>query len=342
MIVSSALFAAFTPAKVSPMTTHVTLHDFHPDPGNLLDEVETGLNKTNKELPCKLFYDERGSRLFDQICELPEYYPTRTETGIMTTYADEMSRAVGSRCLLIEYGSGSSAKTRILLEHLRDPVAYVPIDISREHLMESAGRISRAWPDLEVLPVCADYEQSFDIPAHLRPEKSRLVYFPGSTIGNFHPREVKKFLDRVARVCGIGGRLLIGVDLKKDPGILNRAYNDSAGVTAEFNLNILRRINRELGADFDPRRFRHHAYYNETAGRIEMHLVSTTRQRIHVNGSGWDFAEGETVWTESSYKYSIEEFEVLARRSGFEKEVVWTDEYALFSVQLFRVDGAAR
>jgi dimethylhistidine N-methyltransferase len=324
------------------MTTHVRLYDFHPDPGNLLEEVEAGLNKTNKELPCKLFYDERGSELFNQICELPEYYPTRTETGIMTMFADEMSRAAGPRCLLVEYGSGNSNKTRVLLDHLQDPVAYVPIDISREHLMESAGQISRAYPHLEVLSVCADYEQSFDIPKHMRTEDSRLVYFPGSTIGNFRPLEVKRFLDRVARVCGAGGRLLIGVDLKKDPAILTRAYNDSGGVTAEFNLNILRRINRELGANFNLRQFRHHAYYNKSAGRIEMHLVSTTSQQVQVNGSRWDFVEGETIWTESSYKYSIEEFEALARRSGFEREAVWTDKFPLFSVQLFRVGGAVK
>jgi dimethylhistidine N-methyltransferase len=318
------------------MNTPVRLHDFHPEPENLLDEVVAGLRKTRKELPCKLFYDRRGSELFDRICEQPEYYPTRTESGIMTEYADEMSRAVGPKCLLVEYGSGSSDKTRVLLDSLEDLVAYVPIDISRDHLMNSARSIATAYPRIEVLPVCADYEQSYDIPRPKRPERARLAYFPGSTIGNFRPPDARAFLDRIACVCGPGGWLLIGVDLKKDPDVLTRAYNDRAGVTAAFNLNILSRINRELGGDFDIDAFEHHAYYNESEGRIEMHLVSGTDQQVSLDGFRFDFAEGETIWTEASHKYTIPEFARLARLSGFDQKYVWTDEDRLFSVQLFR------
>ena len=320
------------------MNTPVRLHDFHPDPGDLFDEVTTGLRKTRKELPCKLFYDKRGSELFDQICRLPEYYPTRTESRIMTSYADEMSQMVGPGCLVIEYGSGSSDKTRILLDFLDDVVAYVPIDISRAHLLESARGIADSYPRIEVLPVCADYEQSYEIPRPARLFNSRLAYFPGSTIGNFHPPEAAAFLDRIAEACEPEGWLLIGVDLKKDVGILTRAYNDASGVTAQFNLNILERINRELGASFDTDLFAHRARYNESAGRIEMHLVSRAAHRVRIRGELFDFAEGETVWTESSYKYTVPEFARLAGKSGFKQKAVWCDDDRLFSVQLFRRD----
>jgi dimethylhistidine N-methyltransferase len=320
------------------MNTPVRLHDFHPEPESLLDQVFDGLGKTNKELPCKLFYDERGSELFNQICELPEYYPTSTEIRIMRAHADDMAQAVGYKGLLIEYGSGSSDKTRVLLDHLLDPVGYVPIEISRSQLLESARRIAMTYPRLEVLPVCADYEQEYEIPVPTRPETSRIAYFPGSTIGNFRPSEAKSFLEQIHRVCGPGGWLLIGVDLKKDPEILNRAYNDDAGVTAEFNRNILARINRELGADFDTNLFHHHAYYNESEGRVEMHLVSRAHQRVLVRGRQFDFGEGETIWTESSYKYSVPEFAALAAKAGYSQTEVWTDENRLFSVQLFRSD----
>jgi dimethylhistidine N-methyltransferase len=321
------------------MNTPVRLHDFHPEPESLFDQVVDGLGKTNKELPCKLFYDKRGSELFNRICELPEYYPTRTEILIMKSHADDMAQAVGNKGLVIEYGSGSSDKTRVLLDHLQDPVGYVPIEISRAQLLESARRIAIKYPRLEVLPVCADYEQEYEIPVPARPEKSRIAYFPGSTIGNFRPAEARSFLERIHRVCGPGGWLLIGVDLKKDARILNRAYNDDAGVTAEFNRNILARINRELGAEFDTNLFDHHAYYNESEGRVEMHLVSRTQQRIRIQGEKFEFAAGETIWTESSYKYSVPEFARLAAKSGFSQKEVWTDETRLFSVQLFRSDG---
>lgn len=313
----------------------IQLHDCHPEPADLRDEVVAGLGKTHKELPCKLLYDERGSDLFGHICELDEYYPTRTEVQIMNTYGQEMADSVGPRCLVIEYGSGASDKTRILLDHMEDPVAYVPIDISKEHLLDSSRRISGLYGGLEVLPVCADYEQPFNIPAPTRPAETRLVYFPGSTIGNFHPADARRFLVLMAKHAGPGGKLLIGVDLKKDADVLTRAYNDEKGVTADFNLNILRRINDELGTEFDPDGFRHHAYYNEAAGRVEMHLVSLTRQTVAVDGVEFDFAEGESIWTESSYKYAVEEFTELATQAGFELESAWLDDRDWFSVQLY-------
>jgi dimethylhistidine N-methyltransferase len=313
----------------------IRLHDYHPESDDLRDEVVAGLGKTLKELPCKLLYDERGSDLFHRICDLDEYYPTRTEVQIMNTYGQEMADSIGPRCLLIEYGSGSSEKTRILLDHLEDPVAYVPIDISKEHLLDSSRRISTSYNGLEVLPVCADYEQPFDIPTPTRPAETRLVYFPGSTIGNFHPSSARWFLGQIAEQAGPGGNLLIGVDLKKDAEVLNRAYNDEDGVTADFNLNILHRINHELKTDFDPDKFQHHAYYNEASGRVEMHLVSLTRQTVAVDGIDVDFEEGESIWTESSYKYSVDEFSGMAKQAGFELESAWMDDREWFSVQLY-------
>ena len=317
------------------MSSPIQLRDCHPAPASLRDEVIAGLSKANKELPCKLFYDQRGSELFERICVLEEYYPTRTETKIMQSHGGDMAAAIGANCLVIEYGSGTSEKTQVLLDHLEDPVAYVPIDISKDHLLESSRRIAREYPQLEVMPVCADYEQPFEIPPPIRPARIRLVYYPGSTIGNFHPPDARRFLARTAKHVGAGGRLLVGVDLKKDPDILNRAYNDSEGVTAAFNLNILLRINNELGTRFDPDRFRHHAYYNEALGRIEMHLLSLTRQTIFLDGLEFGFEEGESIWTESSYKYDLEEFAALAERAGFDLVSAWMDEDKLFSVQLY-------
>ena len=297
--------------------------------------MPTGLQTPFKELPSKLFYDERGSELFTRICQLDEYYPTRTESKIMRESGRKMAAAIGTRCMVIEYGSGSSEKTRLLLDCLDDPTAYVPIDISRDHLLKSSRRISLSYPRLEVLPVCADYEQPFDIPEPIRPWAGKLVYFPGSTIGNFHPADAKSLLSRMAGRAGPKGLILIGVDTKKDPEILTRAYNDTEGITAEFNMNILLRINRELGTGFDTNSFKHHAYYNEAAGRIEMHLVSLARQTVDVDGVEIDFDEGESIWTESSYKYSVEEFAEMASVAGLELVSVWTDSDDLFSVQLY-------
>jgi dimethylhistidine N-methyltransferase len=300
-------------------------------------EVVAGLSSSPKELPCKLFYDERGSQLFEKITQLEEYYLTRTEISIMEACVSEMASLAGPGCMLIEYGSGSSLKTRILLDHLNYPAAYVPIDISRDHLMRSAAAIAATYPDMEVLPICADYSGAIRIPAGANPVSRRIVYFPGSTIGNFHPREAVEFMRKIARICEPGGGLIIGVDLKKNPDTLLRAYNDREGVTAEFNLNILVRLNRVLEMDFQTERFNHVAVYDPTAGRIEMHLISMEDQVVRLDDLEFPFAKGESIWTESSYKFTSEEFSRIASSSGFVVDKVWTDEENLFSVQYLTV-----
>jgi dimethylhistidine N-methyltransferase len=294
--------------------------------------VLAGLRRPRKRLPCKYFYDAEGSRLFDRICELPEYYLTRTELAIMHRHAGEMAAAIGRRATLIEYGSGSSTKTRVLLDRLDAPAAYVPIDISGEHLLRSAGALADVYPHVEVHPVCADYTTRFDVPEPQAPSRRRAVYFPGSTIGNFEPDDAARFLRGIARVCGPGGGLLIGVDLKKDPATLHAAYNDAAGVTAAFNLNLLARLNRDVDADFNVSAFAHYAFYNPRKGRIEMHLVSRAPQAVNVGGETIRFAQGESVFTESSYKYTLVDFAQLAVAAGFTPQRVWTDAERRFSV----------
>ncbi|MGB9428960.1 MAG: L-histidine N(alpha)-methyltransferase, partial [Gammaproteobacteria bacterium] len=278
----------------------VTLHDYELQADEMRTEVLAGLDGTPKTLPCKYFYDTRGSELFERICELPEYYLTRTELAIMETHATDMAAALGSRILLVEPGSGSSIKTRLLLDRLREPRAYVPVDISREHLVNAADRLNRRYPALEVLPVCADFSQPFALPAPRRPAASTVIYFPGSTIGNFEPDDAVQLLQRLQRLAGRDGGLLIGVDLRKDRGLLERAYNDAAGVTAAFNLNLLRRLNRELQSDFDLKHFRHLALYNETEGRIEIYLVSLGNQTVCVADETFHFREDEHIVTEYS------------------------------------------
>ena len=311
----------------------VQILDYAPKLGSIRDEVVMGLRKPRKELPSKFFYDTEGSRLFEAITDLEEYYPTRTELGIMREHAGDMAALLGPDALLVEYGSGSSLKTRILLDHLRRPAAYVPLDISGAHLAQSAASLAAAYPDLEVLPVCADYTASFALPTPTQPATRTVVYFPGSTIGNFDPGPARRFLEHVAGVAGRGGGLLIGVDLRKDPVTLHAAYNDARGVTAAFNLNLLARVNRELGGDFELAAFRHYAFYNPTERRIEMHLVSLRDQQVRVGGEEFTFSVGESIWTESLYKYSLDDFVRLAEATGWAVERVWTDREALFSVQ---------
>jgi len=295
-------------------------------------DVLRGLAAVPKELPSKYFYDEAGSTLFEQICELEEYYPTRTELGIMRRHAAEMAALLGRRCLLIEYGSGSSIKTRLLLDHLAEPAAYVPVDISGAHLRRSAGALAREYPHVVVLPVCADFTHGVDLPRGGRRPARRVVYFPGSTIGNFTPAEAVALLRQTARLCGAGGGLLLGADLKKDPAVLHAAYNDARGVTAAFNLNLLARLNRELGADFRLDQFRHYAPYNPCHGRIEMYLVSRLEQQVRIGPDRFCFAEGEPIRTEYSYKYSPKDLRALAVAAGFEVRQVWTDDRRYFSV----------
>jgi dimethylhistidine N-methyltransferase len=322
------------------LTPPPALRDFGPGRDRMLAEVLAGLRGRRKRLPCKYFYDAEGSRLFDRICELPEYYLTRTELGIMRRHAGEMADAIGAQSLLIEYGSGSSIKTRLLLDRLESPAGYVPIDISGEHLTQSAHALARAYPHVDVLPVCADYTTRFHVPEPDADVARRAVYFPGSTIGNFEPDDALKFLREVARVCGSGGGLLIGVDLKKDPAALHAAYNDAAGITAAFNLNLLARLNRDLGADFDVSSFAHYAFYNPRRGRIEMHLVSRAPQRVGIDGATIPFAEGESIFTESSYKYTLLGFTELAKAAGFTPQKVWTDEDRRFSIHFLTCEAS--
>jgi len=311
----------------------IWLHDFEPRRDRFRAEVLSGLRKPQKELPSKYFYDEQGSYLFERICMLDEYYIPRMEGSIMQTHIEEVVELLGPSVLLIEYGSGNGDKTRILLSHLRKLAAYVPIDICRELLLRVTQELTLAYSRLEVLPVCADYTSGFALPVPKQPSERQVVYFPGSTIGNFDPIPAKLFLEHIAGVCGQGGGLLIGVDLKKDPGVLHRAYNDGQGVTAAFNLNLLERINRELKADFQVQWFEHYAFYNPREGRVEMHLVSRRDQTIHIDNVTIPFVKGESIWTESSYKYNLDEFEHMAATAGFKVEHIWTDEQQWFSVQ---------
>ncbi len=301
-----------------------------------LRDVQRGLQASPKTLPCKYFYDERGSQLFDEICELPEYYPTRTELGIMGRDGDEMAAALGPACLVVEYGSGSSMKTRLLLDRLEEAAGYVPVDISREHLLASAAALAAEYPSLEVLPVCADFAQPFELPAPSRSPKRTAVYFPGSTIGNFTADQAEALLGQVRDLVGPGGSMLVGVDLVKEASVLERAYDDAAGVTAAFNLNLLERMNRELGADFAVERFRHRAVWCPEPSRIEMHLVSETDQSVRLGDATISFAAGESICTEHSHKYSRESFAAISDRAGLDVERVWTDDAELFSVQALR------
>jgi dimethylhistidine N-methyltransferase len=298
-----------------------------------LADVLGGLRQPQKQIPCKWLYDARGSDLFERICGLAEYYPTRTELDIMESHAAGMAALLGEQCAVIEYGSGSSLKTHLLLRHLHRPVAYLPIDISAAALAEATARLRRNFPELRIRPVCGDFTAPLSLPLEGIGAHRRAVYFPGSTIGNLHKPEVVGFLRDTAAQCGAGGALLIGVDLRKDPAILERAYDDPRGVTAAFDLNLLARIDRELGGDFRLERFRHEARWDERHGRIEMHLVSTEDQVVTVAGEALGFARGESIWTESSYKYALGEFAALAAVAGWSCEQTWTDPRAWFSVQ---------
>jgi len=316
----------------------VTVLDLEPVKADFLAEVVAGLSSSPRSLPCKFFYDERGADLFQKICELPEYYITRTETELLRRYGSEMAESIGANAELIGFGTGAGIKTRMLLEHLENPIAYVPVDISKQRLIDSAVELSHAMPALEILPVCGDYLQELQLPKPLRKPDHVAVIFPGSTIGNLEPKVAEDFLRRVCALCGKSGGLIIGVDLQKSREVLETAYNDSAGVTADFNLNLLVRANRELGADFDLPLWRHQAIYNEREGRIEMHLISGARQTVRVGGHEFEFAIGEKIVTEYSYKHTLEGFARLASSAGFrEASRVWTDPKQLFAVFHFAV-----
>lgn len=301
------------------------------DRAEFRDAVLAGLSRTPRAIPAKFLYDARGSELFDAICELPEYYLTRTETGILQSCTPELARLTGPGCALVEFGSGSSVKTRLLLDAMPDLAAYVPIDISRQHLDATAARLRRDYPRLRVEPVCADYMVLAELPADIN-GAPRLGFFPGSTIGNLEPQDATAFLRRARRLLGDRGAMVLGVDLRKDPRRLHDAYNDSAGVTAAFTLNLLRRMNRELGGTFDLAGFAHEAFYDQIHGRIEIYFRSLRAQMVTVAGRTFAFAEGERVHTEYSYKYDDAGIAALARSAGFTIDRTWTDPDRLFAV----------
>ncbi|MCC6208569.1 MAG: L-histidine N(alpha)-methyltransferase [Gammaproteobacteria bacterium] len=301
--------------------------------GDFLEAVLSGLRRTRRAIPPRFFYDARGSQLFDLICTTPEYYLTRAETAILNQFGAQMAEMIGASCVLIELGSGSAVKTPHLLRHLDRDAVYVPIDICAPHLQQSTQQLNRQFPAMRMLPLCADYLQLFSLPIDVHPNLRRVVFFPGSTIGNCTPEEAVRLLRQAAHLTGSNGALLIGVDGKKSPEILNAAYNDTAGHTAAFNLNLLTRMRRELGARLDPDGFSHYAYYNAAPGRMEMHLVSRRRQVIRLRGETFHFEEAATIHTENSYKYTPQEFQHLARKAGWHTKMSWADRDGLFSVQ---------
>jgi L-histidine Nalpha-methyltransferase len=294
-------------------------------------EVLRGLRSVPKTLPAKLFYDETGAELFERISTLPEYYLTRAELQILERRRHEIAGLAGPNATLIEYGSGAGVKVRLLLDALDSPAGYVPIDISAEQLSRVAREIAGAYPHVPVRPLLADYVKPLSLPPMPRTTR-RVAFFPGSTIGNFHPAEAAAFLQRIRRTVSADGALLLGVDRRKDVKTLHAAYNDAAGVTAAFNLNVLRRLNRELGATFDPERFSHRAFFNDEASRIEMHLLSPVEQTVQVAGERISFEAGETIWTESSYKYDRTRLESLVTSAGFRIVRLWSDAAEQFSV----------
>lgn len=312
--------------------------DARPDAAALRREIVAGLTAPARSLPCKLFYDDVGAALFEGITQLDAYYPTRTELSILRCHAREIAARLGPRCKIVEPGSGSGLKTRLLLEALDEPAAYVPVDISRAQLEEFAATLAADMPGLEVLPLAADYTAGLELPRGARAARRVAMFFPGSTIGNFEPADAVRFLARAAALVGPDGALLIGVDRKKDRATLERAYDDPEGVTAAFDLNILTHVNRLCGADFDVAGFRHHASYDEAAGRVAMHLVSLRRQCVSIPARHGEpavrlaFDVGDAIRTEHCYKYHPSEFAALARRAGWTLEAVWTDPREWFAV----------
>jgi dimethylhistidine N-methyltransferase len=305
-----------------------------PEQDNFAAHLLSGLRKASKEIACKYFYDEAGSRLFDAICGLPEYYQTRTEMALLTRHATEIAALMGEGIEIVEFGAGSLRKVRILLDAARNPRAYTPLDISGDYLRDVVRSLAADYPALTLRPLVGDFTLPLEIPPLPGPNENpsrRAGFFPGSTIGNFKPDAAMALLRRMRASLG-GGGLLVGVDLVKDPSRLHAAYNDAAGITALFNKNLLARANRELGADFDPDGFAHYAPYNAAAHRIEMYLVSRKRQSVNLCGQRFEFAQGEPVHTEDSHKYTIESFREMAARAGFSPRAVWTDQDRLFSM----------
>ncbi len=314
-------------------TNTIAVHDCSPETATMRDDVLSGLSDRPKYFPSQYLYDERGARLFEAICDTDEYYPTRTEIAILRRNMAAVADRIGPGALVVEPGSGSGVKTQLLLGGLEEPAGYVPIDVAREQLVEFATQTEERFPDLEVLPVCADFTSDYELPPCGNGVRKRIAFFPGSTIGNFTPTVAVDILRQMAELSGRDGGVLIGVDLKKDADILEPAYNDAEGVSRDFAMNILVRLNRELNADFNLKRFTYQAPYDERHGRIEMALVSRCRQVVHLDGVGVMFDADEPVRTEYSYKYAVDEFAALARRAGLTVTDVWTDPQRLFSVQ---------
>jgi dimethylhistidine N-methyltransferase len=317
--------------------------DRRPPLNDLLEVAQRGLALKPKRLPSWLFYDEYGSRLFEEICEQPEYYLTRSEIALMAEHAGSIADVLGSEVRLVEYGSGNARKTHMLLEHLHRPVSYVPVEISPEPLRQSVGRLAREFPQLSLQPLCADFSKPLRLPIPPSAPRRTVVYFPGSTIGNFETREASMLLRKMRNEMGDAGGILIGVDLKKDPALIEAAYNDRAGVTAAFTLNMLTRLNREIGSNFDLSAFSHRAHYNQMAGRIETHIVSHCEQQVRVGRASVAFREDEAIQVEYSCKYSLADFEALAAKAGLAVLRVWTDPEQMFSLQyLVRASTVAR
>jgi L-histidine N-alpha-methyltransferase len=315
------------------------VYDLHPSASDLESEVLAGLSKVQKTLPCKYFYDSEGAALFEAICATQEYYVTRTERKLLKEHLPEIAKLVGPRSVVVEPGSGSGVKTRMLLEALDAPAAYMPVDLSRAQLLATAAEIAGVLPDLEVLPVCADYTQPFPLPKAMANVGKYVLFYPGSTIGNFDRAEATAFLKRMAEQIGPGGALLVGFDLKKDPLVLHAAYSDAAGFTARFNKNLLVRVKSQLDADVDIDAFQHYAFYDPVEGRIEMHLVSLRDQSIRVGGQKFQFTTGESIWTESSYKYSRADIRSMAARAGLRAAAEYVDDKGWFQLALLSVPG---
>lgn len=303
---------------------------------DFLKDVIEGLGKNPKTLKPKYFYDNRGAQLFTEICTTPEYYPTRTEIKILNQNAEDIASQIGDNIALIEYGSGALEKIKILLNFLKEPVGLIPVDISEDQLFVSAKNLENLYPNLEILPVAADFTKPIPIPGFSQPPKKYLAFFPGSTIGNFEPDLAIQFLQGVTKTIGLDGLLLIGFDLKKDIETLLAAYDDQRGITASFNKNLLSRVNGELGGNFNLNTFEHVARYNENKGRIEMHLKSTTEQTVSINKELFEFLEGETIHTENCYKFTKESFTAMSSKAGLSPVKTWTDDQNLFAVMLLR------
>ena len=330
-----------SPSKAARrQAANVTFHDQNPATGDARRELLEGLDRRQKVVDPKFFYDQRGSELFEQITRLPEYYPTRTEAGILDGFCQEIAGHCGPGCVLIEPGSGSSEKVRLLLDAVA-PAAYVPLDISASFLQQAALRLGEEYPWLPIHAVCADFANHWELPDGL-PEGRRIVFYPGSTIGNLDPEAARAFLKRLRHWVGDDGGALVGVDLHKCERRLAAAYNDGAGVTAAFNLNLLRHVNRVLGADFEPDRFRHHAFYDASRRRIEMHLVSEVAQVVRHESGVIRFARGESIHTENSYKYTNESFAALAAGAGLALRATWMDDAGLFAVHYLTPEGGGQ